>query len=284
MCHEHNHDLSNNKNKKILIFAFSFTLGFALLEIIYGFISGSLMIIGDGIHMSSDAISLFLSLIAVLLASKLATSTRTFGYKRFEPIAAFVNGLTLILLPLYIIYEAITRFFNPVEINTSQMIIVGTIGLIINGVVGFILSRGESNLNMRSAMLHVVADMITSFSAVVVGVLILFTDLLWLDPIGSIVTSIIIIRGGIKITKEALGILMEGVPKHITYEEVKSIISEKTGEVADLKIWCTNESEVYVIVRISTVDTFVLMELKKTLHDKFDIHSENIYFEYIYIN
>lgn len=279
--HHHHHDLSNSKNKKILIFAFSFTLGFALLEIIYGFISGSLMIIGDGIHMSSDAISLFLSLIAVLLATKAINNKRTFGYKRFEPLAAFVNGLTLIIIPLYIIYEAVSRFFNPVDIHTGQMIIVGTIGLIINGIVGFTLSRGESNLNMRSAMLHVVADMITSFSAVVVGILILFTDLLWLDPVGSIITSIIIIRGGLKITKEAVGILMEGVPEHINYDEIKQLLDSKLLFVSDLKIWCTNEKEVFLIARVSDIEEVKLKEVKRILHDKHGIEDENIYFHYV---
>lgn len=279
--HHHHHDLSNNKNKKILIFAFSFTLGFAILEIIYGFISGSLMIIGDGVHMSSDAISLFLSLIAVMLATKAVNNKMTFGYKRFEPLAAFINGLTLIIIPLYIIYEAVTRFFNPVEIHTGQMIIVGTIGLIINGIVGFALSRGESNLNMRSAMLHVIADMITSFSAVVVGILILFTDLLWLDPIGSIITSIIIIRGGLKITKEAVGILMEGVPKHINYEEIKNLLESNLLVVSDLKIWCTNEKEVFLIARVSDVEEGKLKEILNILHDVHGIEDENIYFHYV---
>ncbi len=125
-----------NNNKKLLIIAASLTLFFALIEIIYGFISGSLMIIGDGIHMSSDAISLILSLIAAVVATRASTNKRTFGYKRFEPIAAFINGLTLVLVPLYIIFEAFNRIITPIEINPTQMLVVGIIGLAINAIVG----------------------------------------------------------------------------------------------------------------------------------------------------
>lgn len=268
-----------NKNKKLFIWAASLTLFFALLEIVYGFISGSLMIIGDGVHMSSDAISLTLALIASIIATKAATSTRTFGFKRFEPVAAFINGVTLILIPLYIIYEAITRIINPIEINHMQMIIVGTIGLVINGVVGFILSKGESNLNMRSAMLHVIADMITSLSAVIVGVAILLWDLTWLDPIGSIVTSIIIIRGGFKITKEALGILMEGVPEGYSVESIHEALRTVTDITAvnDVKLWCINEEEVYIMIRVTASDPLVHKQVKEIIATTTEIPRKHIY-------
>lgn len=271
--HSHGHSV-NNKNKKLLIWAVSLTLFFATIEIVYGFISGSLMIIGDGIHMSSDAISLFLSLIAVIIGAKAINSSKNFGYHRFEPIAAFVNGLTLILIPLYIIVEAISRFFNPVEINTNQMIVVGFIGLLINGIVGYILSKGESNLNMRSAMLHVMADMITSLSAVVVGILIYFTDILWLDPVGSLITSIIIIRGGYQIAKEALGILMEGVPPHLDYNQILLDLEKNGLVVEDLKIWCLNEKEIFAVMNVKKGS---FLEIQNILHDNYGIEHENIY-------
>lgn len=249
--HSHEHT-TTQKNKTLFIWAASLTVFFAIIEIVYGFISGSLMIIGDGVHMSSDAISLTLSLIATIVASKVATSNRTFGFKRFEPIAAFINGLTLVIIPLYIIYEAFRRMVNPVEIMEKQMLVVGIIGLLINALVGYILSKGNHNINMRSAMLHVFADMITSLSAVIVALAILFFDFIWLDPIGSIVTSFIIIRGGIAITKEAFNILMEGTPDGYSVDAIRKTIKAITPAltVEDVKIWCVNEEEVYTMIRV----------------------------------
>ncbi|WP_010094370.1 cation diffusion facilitator family transporter [Ornithinibacillus scapharcae] len=271
------------KNRKLLIWAASLTLFFATLEIVYGLISGSLMIIGDGVHMGSDAISLILSLVAVIIASKAATTKKTFGYKRFEPIAAFVNGFSLILIPLYIIYEAVNRIVNPVEIIPIQMLVIGIIGLLINGLVGFILSKGSSNLNMRSAILHVVADMITSLSAVIVALAILFFDLVWLDPIGSIVTSIIIIRGGIKITKEAFHILMEGTPEGYSVEVIEDTVSRINSSITinQVKIWCINEAEVYALIRLKNCPSVIegAQKIKKEIAKATNIPPGHIYLD-----
>lgn len=279
--HEEEHKITH-KNKTLFIWAASLTLSFALLEIVYGFISGSLMIIGDGVHMSSDAVSLTLSLIATIMATKVATSTRTFGYKRFEPIAAFINGLTLVLIPIYIIYEAISRMVNPIEIMERQMLVVGIIGLIINAVVGYILSKGNHNINMRSAMLHVFADMITSLSAVIVALAILFFDLVWLDPIGSIVTSFIIIRGGIAITKEAFNILMEGTPDGYSVDAIRKTVRGITqiSSVDDVKIWCVNEEEVYTLIRVHSspeLTTGLQSMIKERVSNATKIPLEHIY-------
>lgn len=273
---------NNNKNKKLFIWAAGLTISFALIEIVYGFISGSLMIIGDGVHMTSDAISLILSLVAAIMATKAATKKRTFGYKRFEPIAAFINGLTLILIPLYIIYEAVNRMIRPVEIIPEQMITVGIIGLLINAFVGYILSKGDANLNMRSAILHVFADMITSLSAVIVALAIMFFDMVWLDPIGSIVTSFIIIRGGISITKESFNILMEGTPEGYSVDEIKKSIQRMNGElkVQDVKVWCVNEAEVYTMIRVNTTGG-MMKNMQKMIKDLVSgstkIPAENIF-------
>ena len=284
MSSHDDHGMPTKKNKTLFIWAASLTIAFALLEIIYGFISGSLMIIGDGVHMSSDAISLTLSLIASILASKVATKNRTFGYKRFEPIAAFINGLTLVLIPLFIIYEAINRMVNPIDIRENEMLIVGIIGLLINALVGYILSKGTSNLNMRSAMLHVIADLITSLSAVIVALAIMFFDFVWLDPIGSIITSLIIIRGGLAITKESFNILMEGTPEGYSVEGIEEIVQEIADitKVDDVKVWCVNEEEVYTMIRVSTA-TGLVQNLHSLIKEKVSL-STNIPSEHIYVD
>ena len=272
----------SHKNRRLLIWAASLTFFFAGLEIVYGMISGSLMMMGDGVHMSSDAISLVLSLIAVILSTKAATKNKTFGYKRFEPIAAFINGLTLIIIPIFIIIEAINRMITPIDIVTNQMLIVGTIGLIVNVIVGFILTKANSNLNIKSALLHVVADLITSVSVVIAALGIKYFSLTWLDPIGSILTSFIIIAGGVKITKEALNILMEGTPKGYSVEEIEKAVHNTGTDVIvdDVKVWCVNEEEVYTLINIKTSAEKVYRlqkEIKERISNSFKIPSENIY-------
>jgi cobalt-zinc-cadmium efflux system protein len=272
----------SNKNRILLIWAASLTFLFAGLEIVYGLISGSLMMMGDGVHMGSDGFSLVLSLIAVILSSKAATKNKTFGYKRFEPIAAFINGLTLVIIPIFIIVEAINRMITPIDIVTNQMLVAGTAGLIVNVVVGFILTKANSNLNIKSALLHVVADLITSVSVVITALGIKYFGLTWLDPIGSILTSFIIIAGGVKITKESLNILMEGTPKGYSIEAIEEVV-HKTGTdivVDDVKLWCVNEDEIYTLINIksSAEKVYKLQkEIKERISNSLKIPSENIY-------
>ncbi|WP_342433120.1 cation diffusion facilitator family transporter [Neobacillus sp. FSL H8-0543] len=270
------------KNKKLFIWAASLTLFFALVEIIYGFISGSLMMMGDGVHMSSDAFSLILSLIATIMATKAVTKNKTFGYKRFEPIAAFINGLTLVIIPIFIIAEAISRMYNPIEIIPNQMLVVGTIGLVVNGIVGYILTKANSNLNVKSAMLHVLADLFTSVSVVIAALGIKYFGLTWLDPIGSIITSIIIIAGGVKITKESFNILMEGTPNGYSVDGIKKTLQETNQDltVEDVKVWCINEQEVYTLIRVKSSSKLV-NNIQKVIKELVSNHTkiplDNIY-------
>lgn len=274
--------LKYKKNKTLFIWAASLTLFFAFIEILYGFISGSLMMMGDGVHMGSDAISLILSLIATIMATKAATKNKTFGYKRFEPIAAFINGLTLLIIPIFIITEAISRMVNPIEIFPNQMLVVGTIGLVINGIVGYILSKANSNLNVKSAMLHVLADLFTSVSVVIAALGIKYFGLMWLDPIGSIITSIIIIAGGFKITKEAFNILMEGTPNGYSVNKIEELVKdvEKNLTVKDIKVWCTSESEVFTMIQVNSAsenDSKLSNSIREKIADTINIPVKNIY-------
>ncbi|GAY79141.1 cobalt-zinc-cadmium resistance protein CzcD [Sporolactobacillus inulinus] len=242
------------------------------------------MMMGDGIHMGSDAFSLILALIATIMATKAATKNKTFGYKRFEPIAAFINGLTLVIIPIFIIAEAISRMINPIDIIPNQMLVVGIIGLIVNGIVGYILTKANSNLNVKSAMLHVLADLFTSVSVVIAALGIKYFGLIWLDPIGSILTSIIIIAGGVKITKASFNILMEGTPNGYSVDEIKNTLQEMNEDVTveDVKVWCINEEEVYTLIRVKSSSKLVenMQNVIKELVSKHTkIPSNNIYLD-----
>ncbi|WP_253701201.1 cation diffusion facilitator family transporter [Bacillus sp. FJAT-29814] len=277
-----NDTVKYKKNMKLFIWAASLTLFFAFIEILYGFISGSLMMMGDGVHMGSDAFSLILSLIATIMATKAATKNKTFGYKRFEPIAAFINGLTLIIIPIFIITEAVSRMIHPIDIIPNQMLIVGTIGLVINGIVGLILTKANSNLNVKSALLHVLADLFTSVSVVIAALGIKYFGATWLDPIGSILASLIIIAGGFKITKESLNILMEGTPKGYSVDEIEKLVKdvETNLTVNDIKVWCINEAEIFAAIHVNTTsenNNKLLNTIRKKIETNINIPAKNIY-------
>lgn len=250
MSHEHN----QGTNTKVLMFAFIFTLLFAILEVSYGFISNSLALLSEGIHMLSDGFSLGLAALAVILATKAINNKRMFGYRRAEPIAAFLNGIGLMVIPVVVMIEAVNRMFNGgQDILSKEMLIVAVIGLVMNLVVAIALSRGEkSNINVRAALLHIVADLISSTSTIAVSLLIMFFDFVIIDAIASFVVSIIIFTGGYKITKESLNILMEGSPDDIDAEELKTKILAIEGvkSIAHLKVWCIAEDEKYMTVHI----------------------------------
>lgn len=195
--HNHAHGHVHTNNKKVLLISF-FIIGlFMLVEIIGGFIANSLALLSDGFHMLSDTISLGVALIAFIYAEKNATQTKTYGYKRFEVLAALFNGVTLFIISLMIIIEAIRRFFAPPEVQSQEMFIISLIGLIVNIVVAALMFRGgdtSHNLNMRGAFIHVLGDLFGSIGAIVAALLIWAFNFTLADPIASILVSLIILK------------------------------------------------------------------------------------------
>ncbi|CAM3820831.1 MULTISPECIES: cation diffusion facilitator family transporter [Mesobacillus] len=234
----HSHESSNNK--KLLLISFILIFGFMIVELIGGIWTNSLALISDAGHMLSDAVSLGLSLLAIKIGEKAATAAKTYGYKRIEILVAFLNGITLLGISIYVFWEAFNRFSEPPEVNTG-MLYIAVAGLIVNIVAAWILQKGNTkeNLNLRSAFLHVLGDMLGSVGAIVAGLLILFFNWNLADPIASIVVSILVLVSGWRVTKESVHILLEGAPTHINIDEVKKALEELKGveEVHDLHIW-----------------------------------------------
>ena len=179
MGDHHHHHHSHSTNKKVLFISFLIITGFMIVEAVGGVLTNSLALLSDAGHMLSDAVSLGIALMAIIFAQKVANASKTFGYKRIEILAATLNGLTLIIIALFIFYEAIGRFMNPPEVASTGMLIISSIGLAVNILVAWIMMRGadtKENLNMRGAYLHVISDMIGSIGAIVAALLILFFD------------------------------------------------------------------------------------------------------------
>ncbi|NDW17600.1 cation transporter [Dysgonomonas sp. 216] len=237
----HSHSHSHNANKKALTVSFILISLYMIVEFVGGYITNSLALLSDAGHMLSDSFALGLSLSALLFGQRAATTNKTFGYKRFEILAALLNGLILVIIAIFICKEAIARFSQPESVVGEGMIIISTIGLIINLIVAWILSRGEAkdNLNVRSAFLHVIGDLLGSVGAIIAALLIIFFGWNIADPIASIIVSVLVLYSGWHIIKESVNILMEGKPANVNSESILLQLRGIGGvvDVHDLHIW-----------------------------------------------
>lgn len=236
----HNH--TDGSNKKVLLISFIMITGYMIIEAIGGFLTNSLALLSDAGHMLSDSISLMIALIAFKLAEKKANHNKTFGYKRFEILAAVINGVALILISLYIIYEAIKRFSHPPEVATTGMLVISIIGLAVNILVAWIMLNGgdtKNNLNIKGAYLHVISDMLGSIGAILAAILIIFFGWGWADPLASVIVAVLVLRSGYNVTKDAIHVLMEGTPENIDVTDIIHTIEETEGiqNIHDLHIW-----------------------------------------------
>lgn len=242
MGQDHGHDHTHGANKKVLLISFIIITLYMIVEAIGGFLTNSLALLADAGHMLSDAISLGIALLAFTLGEKAANYSKTYGYKRFEILAAVLNGVTLLVIAIYIFYEAIGRFQNPPEVASTGMLIIACIGLLVNILVAWIMMRGadvEENLNMRGAYLHVISDMLGSIGAIIAALLIIFFGWGWADPLASVVVAALVLRSGYFVTKSGLHVLMEGTPENVDVDDVIQTILSTKGihDVHDLHVW-----------------------------------------------
>ncbi|WP_188455053.1 cation diffusion facilitator family transporter [Virgibacillus oceani] len=241
MGHDHGHDHTHGANKKALMISFFITTGYMIVEAIGGFLTNSLALISDAGHMLSDSISLGVGVLAFIMGEKVANYSKTYGYKRFEILAALFNGVTLSLIALYIFYEAYHRFLNPPEVASTGMLVIAIIGLTVNLVVAWILMRGdtEENLNLRAAFLHVLGDLLGSVGAIVAAVLIMFFNWGWADPLASVIVAVLVLISGIRVAKDAVHVLMEGTPRNVDLDDIINTMESFPGVLGihDLHVW-----------------------------------------------
>lgn len=241
MKNDRNHSHSHGANKRVLLIGFILITGYMVIEVIGGLWTNSLALLADAGHMLSDSLSLGIGLLALILGEKSATSEKTYGYKRFEILAALFNGVTLSLVAVYIFYEAFHRFQEPLEIASRGMLLIAAIGLLVNLLVAWILLRGDTkeNLNVRAAFLHVISDLLGSVGAIVAAFLILFFGWVWADPIASILVAVLVFISGWRVTGEAVHVLMEGTPRSVEVQNIARTLEQIPGvhHIHDLHIW-----------------------------------------------
>ncbi|MNZ56502.1 Cadmium, cobalt and zinc/H(+)-K(+) antiporter [compost metagenome] len=237
----HGHSHAPN-NKAGLLFALIITAGIMVLEFVGGLVTHSLALLSDSGHMFSDAAALALSLLAMWMAVKPISSRRTFGFHRFEILAALLNGVTLFVIAAFIIVEAIERFSAPPAVASGTMMIIAVIGLLANLASAWALMRKadvKDNLNVRSAYLHVIGDAIGSVGAIIAGVLMSLFSWYIADPIISVIVALLILKSAWGIIRSTVHILMEGAPANAHADDVKDALLELDGvkDVHDLHIW-----------------------------------------------
>ena len=237
--HDHDHD-HGQAPRRALATVLALTASFTVVEIVGGLLTGSLALLADAGHMLSDNLSLGIALFAAWLAQRPATPEKSFGYRRAEILAALANGVTLVVVAIWIFVEAYSRFANPTEVLGAPMLGVATLGLIVNVIGAFILYRsGGESLNVEGAMRHVFADALGSVGAIAAAVVIILTGWRYADPLISVAIGLLILGSSWKLLKDSTNILLEATPHGLDASEVGRKMASSRGviEVHDLHIW-----------------------------------------------
>ena len=234
MAHEHAQDNSAGSSRRLMV-GFALTAGFMLVEFVAGTLTGSLALIADAGHMLADAAALALALWAVRMAWRPADARRSYGYHRMQVLAAFVNALSLIAIALWIVVEALRRLFDPVPVMAAPMLGVAVAGLVVNLLAFAVLHGGhEHDLNRRAAALHVLADLLGSAAAIAAALIMLTTGWWPADPLLSLLTAVMIGRGGWKLARRSAHVLLEGAPEALEPAQVRRAVMDEVPGIDDV--------------------------------------------------
>ncbi|WP_239617774.1 cation diffusion facilitator family transporter [Cohnella mopanensis] len=284
----HHHDAGREGNKRGLTIALVITAVIMILEFVGGILTNSLALLSDSGHMLSDASSLALSLVAFWFATKPASPNKTYGFYRFEILAALFNGVTLFVIAAFIMWEAFKRFSAPPEVSSLSMILIASVGLIANLVSAWALLRKgdvKNNLNLRSAYLHVLGDALGSVGAIAAGLIMLAFKWYLADPIISVLVSLLILKSAWSVIKHTVHILMEGTPITVNQDEVKATLIEIQGvtEVHDLHIWTITSGldslSCHLLISDDADNQAVLQKAIRLIEERFKIQHTTIQIE-----
>lgn len=281
--HGHLHPKVEGKNLVISIFL---NIIITIAQVIGGILSGSLALISDALHNFSDVLSLIVSYIANALSRKKASVNRTFGYKRAEIIAAFINSAALIVVAIILIKEAIERFISPQEIESDLVIWLSVLGIVANGLSVLLLKKdADSNMNMKSAYLHLLTDMMASVAVLIGGLLMKFYQTYWVDPVLTFAIATYLIYTGFDLLKDSTRVLMLFTPNTIQVQKIVEAIGkiELIKNVHHVHIWQLNEDEVHLEahidftedIKLSKFDT-ILEQIEEDLYHNHGINHVNI--------
>lgn len=284
--HDHNTEVKGNR----LLLATVLNLAISVAEIIGGLLSNSLSLISDAFHNLSDGLAIFIAWIANKISSKPSNLKRTFGYKRVEILAAMLNAGILVVISVWLFYEAIWRLFNPEPIESGLMIIVAFIGLTANFIAVMILrSDSKKNINVKAAYLHLFGDTLSSVAVIVGGILIYFFEIYWLDPVITMFIGLYLLRETWGILKQANAILMQGVPEGLNLEIIRQDL-EQIDEIANIHhvhLWNLDDHDIHFECHAELKEDCHLSEtqhihskIEELLEEKYEIGHVTVQFEY----
>ena len=286
--HEHDHHAPDEKtiHSRVFKWGIGLNLIYVFIEIAYGFQLNSLSLLADAVHNFGDVCGLLLAWLGFVLLAKKPTPTLTFGLKQFSILAAFLNSLFLVLSTLWILKEAYERLYSTSVIPGLTMAVVAGIGVVINFTTALLFRKASLNdLNMRAAFQHLMADAAVSAGVILAGILIYFKGPTWIDPLTSIVISVIVMLTTWSLLKESFFLILGGVPKKVDPVEVKKFLETRPGisEIHSLHIWAISTSEVMMSVHLVMPDGHpqdqFIAELRHHMAHDFSIHSSTFQIE-----
>jgi len=275
-------------NMRRVIIALTLTGTFMVVEVVGGILAGSLALLADAGHMLTDTMALALAAIAFHVGKRPADARRTFGYQRFQILAAFVNGLSLLVIVGWILVEAMRRFVSPVEVAGPTMLAVAAAGLVVNVIAFAVLHSGDQeNLNIRGAVLHVAGDLLGSVAAIVAAVVIIYTGWMAIDPLLSIAVAFLILKSAWALVQQSAHVLLEGAPAWLDREEMQQTIIERVPEVDGIHhvhIWGLTPQDLMLTMHVRVVPevrdpTAVVRRVKATLRENYGIGHSTIEIE-----
>ncbi|WP_303316626.1 cation diffusion facilitator family transporter [Flavivirga abyssicola] len=285
--HTHNHSHSHNDLKgRNLFISILLNILITAAQVIGGIVSGSLALLSDALHNFSDVLSLIISYVANKLSKKKASIHRTFGYKRAEILAAFINAATLMIVAILLIIEAIKRFQNPEEIESNLVIWLSLLGIVANGFSVLLLKKdSNANMNMKSAYLHLLTDMMASVAVLIGGLLMKYYELYWVDSVLTFAIAVYLIWMGFDLLKRSTKVLMLFTPDDIPLKQIVAEINafDSIKNVHHVHVWQLNEEEIHLEAHIDfnndiTLSQFdvILHEIEHLVFNKYDINHVNI--------
>jgi len=285
--HVHSREPGDGNSSRALRISLLVTLAYIVLLVVAGIRAHSLALLSEAGHNLSDFFALLLSWGAVYLSGRSPDARKTFGYNRAGVLAAFVNGLTLVLVSFYIWYEAFHRLLNPVEVHAGLMIWVAAAGVAMNGGIALLLMRGRRDINLRSALIHEIGDTLSTAAVIAGGVAIAYTGQRWIDPALSVGIGVMILWSSIGIIRESLNILLEGIPSGMELERIEACIGAIPGvnDVHDLHVWSIGSDTHSLSCHVGIADMraseseSLLRQIREELALRFHIHHTTIQFE-----
>lgn len=283
MAHDHAH--SDSSSQKRVIIALVLTGAFMVVEVIGGIISGSLALLADAGHMLTDTMALALAAAAFQVSKRPAGGSLTYGYQRFQILAAFVNGLSLLVVVGWILYEAVQRFITPRDILGETMLLIAAAGLVVNVISFTVLHTGDKeNLNIRGAALHVAGDLLGSVAAIVAAVIIIYTGWTLIDPILSVAVAFLILRSAWALVQRSAHVLLEGAPEWLDVDDMQArIVSSVAGVhgIHHVHVWGLTPQQLMLTMHLTlrddaTSQSEVVREVKRYLRDEYGIGHSTI--------